>query len=130
MSSKSGITLNVKSAIGDFRKYDKATQQRFARTLGGFAFNVKDKQHSILKKGVLGNPTGKWTGRLAGSLSPEKQNKFTWAIGTDDSRVSYASWIEDGGRGGFKGYHYIRNSLKGIKSKLTAALKKDIDAGS
>ena len=118
MASK--FTLDVKSAVGDFRKYDKATQQRFAKSLAKQANVLKGNQWTSLHKQVKN-----WTGRLGSSLSAKKAGKFTYEVGPDSDRVVYA-WYIEAGLGTFAGYHYVRDTLKSVERRLIASLKSDI----
>ena len=117
----SEFTLNTREAIGDFRRYDKKTQQRFKATLATFAQvaagAMKDYLHSKVKN---------WTGNLGGSIHPEKEGDLTYAIGPDEFKIEYAWYIEKG-LGSFKGYHYVRDGIKSIKNRFIKALKRDIE---
>lgn len=120
----SSFTLNTKEAIGDFNQYDKKTQGRMQRTLKAYALHTTGEQQAILKAKVK-NPTG----RLSSSIRPQKINALNWEIGPNN--IVYAWFIEAGAAPGqnnsFKGYHYVRDSLKRIKSKFIQALKRDVE---
>jgi hypothetical protein len=114
--------INLKEVIGDFRKYDKKVQDGLYDALQEAAVKIQSKQVGILRAKVI-----RWTGNLASSIDIKKPDKLTLTIGPDTGRAVYAAWIEYGGRGGFKGYRYVRDSIKGVKPKLTAAIKRIID---
>jgi hypothetical protein len=117
--------INAQQVIGDFRKYDKKTQQRFERTMRTYAKLIEGEQVSVLMKKVV-----KWTGWLAGTVSVEKVGNLTYEIGPDTSRAKYAKWIEDGttrGRTNFKGYHYVKESVNKFRTRLENQLKRDIE---
>ena len=116
-----GLTLDVRSAVGDFDRYDQKTQQRFGRTLLTTAMLVESTQKAILR-----NRVKKWTGRLASTISISKGDRFTRLVGPDVARAAYAAWIEWGG-GKFKGYHYVRDSVKKHRKGFINRLKKDIE---
>lgn len=113
------FTLDVKSAVGDFRKYDKVTQQRFSKTLATQAHVLKSNQWTHLHSQVKD-----WTGRLGSSLSAKKAGKLTYEVGPSP-HIVYA-WYIEAGLGTFAGYHYVRDTLKSIERRLIASLKGDI----
>jgi hypothetical protein len=123
----SGITIDVKSAIGDFTKYDQKTQGRFKRTLKTYATRMSNDQHKHLKSRVK-----KWTGNLGGTISPEKKGEFTYEIGPDNKRAEYAEYIEYGSKaeageiGHFAGYHYVKHSVNRYMNKFFKAIKRDV----
>ena len=128
---KTGFTIDVKSAIGDFRAYDKATQRRFKISLldiGGLV--AMNQRQYLLSKAKT------WTNRIGSTFSASKVKDMTTFVGPSD-RVAYAWFLEEGAsttqqaRGNmFAGYHYVRNTLKKWERRLIVSLKKDIqDAG-
>ena len=116
---------NMQEVIGDFKKYDKDTQARLARTLKKFALKVHDKQARLLTRRIIHK--AKSTGTLAGSITPVQKGKLSWWI-APLARVVYGEFVETGKpkRGGFKGHWFIRDSIKGIRKPFEDALKKDI----
>ncbi len=126
-----GFTLDVKSAIGDFRAYDKSTQRRFVATLAtvGGLVAMNQRQYLLSKAKT-------WTNRIGSTFSASKVKDMTTFVGPSD-RVAYAWFLEEGAsatqraRGNmFAGYHYVRNTLKKWERRLIVRLKKDIqDAG-
>ena len=132
--ANSEFTVDIKSFIQDMNKYDAKTQKRFGHTLRAFADIVKTNQFNIIQRlkkkataGMTPSQLAKLSkGRLQGSLEPTKKNWFTYEIGP--RRVVYAWWIEEGDPSTrFSGYHYVRDSLKGIERRITAQLKRDIE---
>jgi len=115
------MVLDTKKAIGDFRQYDKDTQKAFRRTLREFAGQISARQKEILRAKVIDR-----TPWLELTVAPDRKKWWHYLIGPDTEKAVYAEWIETGGRGGFKGYHYVRDSVKGMMPKLTKALKQDI----
>ena len=116
----SEFKLDVKSAVGDFRKYDKATQRMFAKSLATMADVLIGNQWTSLHKHVI-----EWSGTLGSSLSAKKAGKFTYEVGPDSDRVVYA-WYIEAGLGTFAGYHYVRDTLKSVERRLIVRLKSDI----
>lgn len=114
-----GIKIDTKSAIKDFDNYDRKTQRKLNKTLDTYSKLIRSTQWSILRNKVI-----KWTGNLANSITIDKKENER-EIGPKG--VVYANWIEYGGRGGFSGYHYMRDSLKQYKGKYFKQIKKDIE---
>ena len=120
MAKDSFEIVNLQEVIGDFRTYDKKTQQRIEDVMMDGAQQIRQNQVDKLRAKVV-----KWTGNLASSVFIEKRGK-SWITGPNEKRAVYALWIEYGGKGGFTGYKYVRDSIKGIKPKLDAAINKAI----
>ena len=128
---KTGFTIDVKSAIGDFQAYDKATQSRFVATLATTGGLVATNQWYYLK-----SKAKTWTNRIGSTFGASEVKDMTTFVGPSD-RVAYAWFLEEGAsttqqaRGNmFAGYHYVRNTLKKWERRLIVRLKKDIqDAG-
>lgn len=118
------FTIDTKAAIQDFDKYNRGTQAKLLGTLATYAQVTSGEQKNILVRKVK-----KWTGRLASSIYPTKKRDTEYEIGPD--KVVYAWYIEAGSAPGqnssFKGYHYVRDSLKAIEKRFILALKKDVE---
>ena len=122
MAKDSLYIVNMKEVIGDFEKYDEKVQNGIKGAMQEAAVNIQSKQVGILRAKVI-----KWTGNLASSIDVKRPDDLTREIGPDTRKAVYAAWIEYGGRGGFTGYHYVRDSIKGVKPKLIAAVKRIIE---
>jgi hypothetical protein len=121
---KSGITLDIKRAIGDFDKYDKKTQRKFQSILATFAAVMSGTQRSYLRTRVKN-----WTGTLASTISQHKLDANNWEIGPDAAgtpRVKYAWYIERGD-GKFQGYHYVQHSINRHARAFFRAIKRAIE---
>ena len=131
--AKSGIYIaNMSEVIGDFRSYDKNTQKAFRKTMSKAATEVRRTQRRVLRLRVK-----EWTGTLAKSImkvltSKGSRNNITWEIGPAVD-TPYYRFIEEGGQPygnpsakRFRGYWYVRNSVKPIRVRLRYNLSKDI----
>ena len=124
---KTGFTIDVKSAIGDFRAYDKATQRRFVATLAKIGGLVATDQWHYLK-----SKAKTWTNRIGSTIGASKVKDMTVYVGPSE-RVAYGWFLEEGAsanqqaRGNmFAGYHFVRNTLKKWERRLIVELRKDI----
>lgn len=132
------FTLNTKEVIGDFKKYDTKTQKSLWDAVKISALSVKNFQKAILRAGVSANPTGKWTGNLAGSIGIKKRKRKmpAYEIGPSMKNRSgpyrdtkeYQYWIEEGKRSGntgnFGGYHYVRDSVQKVSKQFNNLVAK------
>ena len=122
------LTIDVKSAIGDFRRYDKVTQRRFKKTLVTKGGVLKNKQFRYLF-GKVKN----WNNGIGSTFSVSKVKDMSVDVGPGE-KVAYAWFLEAGAsvnqkaKGNtFAGYFYVKNTLKSIERELITALKKDIE---
>lgn len=118
--------INAKEVVGDFNRHDKKVQGEIIEVLTSSALEIERTAKRILKVNVI-----EWTGNLATSIITEAPGKLTRHIGPDpdrgNPRAVYAEWIEEGGRGGFSGYHYMRDSFRRVKPKFISRLKKAVE---
>lgn len=138
MADSSGIRIvNMNEVVKDFRAYDKNTQKAFRKTMRKFARITKNNQFNNLRAQVID-----WTGNLGKSIgykSYSKKGLIEYHIGPGEKGRGayipiYSKFIESGGtpygnpalKNAFKGYWYVRNSVRGIKGTLGIALKRDI----
>jgi len=122
------FSLDVKSAIADFEKYDAKTQKRFKHTMMEYAGELADKQRAYLL-----SKAKTWNNNIGSTFSAGKWKRDHVEVGPGD-RVAYAWFLEEGAsrnqqaRGNtFAGYHYVKTTLRLIKNAVTRALKKDIE---
>ena len=129
MAKKSGIkVINLKQVVGDFREYDRNTQKAFARTMAETANEVAQKQRDILDAKTK-NPTP----LLILTVAEDRKKWWHIEVGPDTSKAVYAWYIEAGSTAAqkakgnmFKGYHYVKNSAKGLTKTLTKRIKVDM----
>ena len=112
-----GITLTQK---GSLLTYATKVQGNGEEVLDKAAEEVRRSQFSTLTSRVKD-----WTGNLGMSIRIRK-SKGLRAIGPNQSIAPYAGWIEDGGRGGFIGYHYVRSSIRKAQMSFLTALKASL----
>ena len=107
---------------GNFNRFGAKVNARNQVTLDRVAKAVKQNQFDILLSNVID-----WTGNLAGSIYITKHPNSR-VIGPDENQADYAKWIEHGATGSsFKGYHYVRNSLRNVQMLFRSLIKKDIE---
>lgn len=123
----SSFTLNVKDAVKDFDKYDAKVQKALTENLATQSWVLSGKQRNYLHGKVKANPTGRWTGRIGSTFAAKKRDALNYEIGPGE-RVAYAWWLEKGlPTSTFKGYHYVRETLKQFAKPFITSIKEIIE---
>ncbi len=125
MSQKTIYLSNLKEVQNDFQNQGKNFDKAIAKSMRVIGMELKKTQKDILRRHVKANPTGKWTGNLSKSIF-SRPRKRSVTVGADLSKASYADWVEQGGRGGFMGYWYMKFSININKAFILNRLKKDM----
>ena len=129
--------VNLRESVGDFKKYNFATQSAFRRTLLVFAERIRKEQYNILRSRVKN-----WTGWLGNAIMFKKRGKWTYWIGPMAYPVKkpedvgtgerYEKYIESGtseqlGHQPFGGYWYVKDSIRPHEKNFKAQIEKDIE---
>lgn len=110
--------VNLTQVNLDFQKYSKRVDLRNRKTIHKFGALIKNRMKWILRQKVI-----TWTGNLAGSIRDDYSNNQVEV----SANTPYANWIEEGGKGGFRGYHYTEESVDRYDQEYLDELQKNLE---